>query len=106
MAKGDPLQSPWVWQARDNEGDIISITVTFDNATRNITGISSFRDAACIYTQVLIGLGADGSPDSTDRAISVPSGTRSLTPAQLTVLANRGLVTIENMLALQITAQR
>lgn len=106
MAKGDPLLSPWVWQARDNEGDVIQITVTFDNAARAITGIISFRDASCVYTQILIGLGADGSPDTTDRVISVPSGTRSLTPAQLAALASKGLGTIEDVLALQITAQK
>jgi hypothetical protein len=104
MAKGDPLLSPWVWQALDNEGDAIRITVAFDNATRAITGITVFRDPACAYTKILIGLGTDGKPDSTDKAVSVPSGTTVLTQQQLNQLSNKGLSTIEDVLALQITA--
>lgn len=104
MAKGDPLLSPWIWDARDNEGDILRITVSFDNTTRAITGITSFRDSGCLYAKILIGTSADGNPDDTDKIISVPAGTRNLTQNQLNVLANRGLSTIEDILALQITA--
>lgn len=104
MAKGDPLLSPWVWDARDNEGDVIRITVAFDNTTRAITGITAFRDAACIYTKIVIGLGADGTPNTTDKTIAVPAGTTVLTASQRAALASKGLSTIEDVLALQITA--
>jgi hypothetical protein len=104
MAKGDPLLSPWVWPALDNEGEAIRITVTFDNATRAITGITVFRDPNCAYTKILIGTGADGVPDDTDKIVTVPSGTTVLTQQQLNQLKNKGLSTIEDILALQITA--
>jgi hypothetical protein len=61
MAKGDPLLSPYIWQALDNEGDAIRITVEFDNVTRAITGITVFRDPNCVYTKILIGTGLTGS---------------------------------------------
>jgi hypothetical protein len=104
MAKGDPLLSPYIWQALDNEGDAIRITVEFDNVTRAITGITVFRDPNCVYTKILIGTGADGIPDDTDKVITVPSGTTVLTQQQLRQLGNKGISTIEDFLALQITA--
>jgi hypothetical protein len=104
MAKGDPLLSPWIWQALDNEGDAIRITVTFDNSTRAVTGITVFRDPNCTYRKILIGTGADGIPDDTDKTVTVPSGTTVLTQQQLTQLKNKGLAAIEDILALQITA--
>jgi hypothetical protein len=60
----------------------------------------------CLYTKILIGLGGDGTPDSTTRKITVPDGTTVLTPQQLAALAAQGLSTIEDILALQITAGR
>ena len=104
MARGDPLLSPWIWEARDNEQEVIRITVTFNDATKVITGMTSFRDSGCAYTRLLIGSPADGIPDDTDKVITVPAGTRALTPAQLQALATKGLNTITDILALQITA--
>jgi hypothetical protein len=104
MARGDTPVSPWIWDAKDNEEDVIRITVAYDNTTKAITGITSFRSANCAYTRILIGRGADGTPDATDKVISVPSGTRTLTPAQLSALAAKGLATINDVMALQITA--
>lgn len=104
MAKGDPLLSPWEWQALDVEGDAIRITVEFDNTTRVITGITTFRDAGCAYTRILIGVGADGIPDDTDKIVNVPAGTTVLSKGQINNLAGRGVRTVEDVLALQITA--
>lgn len=104
MARGDTPVSPYVWDARDNEGDIIRITVAYDNTTKAITGITSFRDVNCAYTRILIGSPADGIPDDTDKIVSVPSGTRNLTAAQLQALATRGVSTITDFMQLQITA--
>jgi hypothetical protein len=104
MARGDTPVSPYVWDAHDNEQDVISITVAYDNTTKAITGITSFRSANCAYTRIQIDRGPDGTPDTTDKVISVPSGTRNLTPAQLSALAAKGLATIDDLLKLQITA--
>jgi hypothetical protein len=104
MARGDTPVSPYIWDAKDNEEDVIRITVAYDNTTKAITGITSFRSANCAYTRILIGTAADGSADNTDKVISVPAGTRALTANQLSALAGKGLATITDFQALQITA--
>lgn len=106
MGVGQPVTSPWVQSFDDYVGKVIRITVTFDSATRAITGITTFKDPGCQYTKILIGLGADGSPDTTPRAVDVPDGTTVLTQQRLNQLASRGLATIEDVLGLQITAGR
>jgi hypothetical protein len=102
-ARGDQLQSPWVSRFADYQDKAITITVTFNNSTRSITGGSITRDAGCMFTKVLIGLGGDGRPDSTDKAFNVGAleGTQSVGKAPFTA---RGLNTIEDIQALQITA--
>jgi hypothetical protein len=101
MADGPPMTSPYVWEAGDYLTRVIRITVTFNNATRALTGATVFRDAACLYQKIYIGTGADGTPDNTDKVIVVPAGSASVTAQQL---RQRGLDTIEDVLALQITA--
>lgn len=103
-AKGDPMPSPWVWDTLDNDGDRLELTIAFDEATRVITGITTYRDAGCTYTRILIGLGADGTPDTTETAWDVPAGTTVLSQGQLAQLAGEGLRTIEDVLATQVTA--
>lgn len=106
MGERTPAISPWVQEFGDYQGRAIRITVTFDTGTRAITGISVFRAPGCLFTKILIGVGVDGVPDSTDKAINVPAGTTVLTAQQLTALSNKGLSTIEDFEALQITAGR
>jgi len=103
MAKGDVQQTPWIWEDADFAGNVIRITVTFDNGTRVINGCTVFRDAACVYRHMLIGLGGDGTPDTSPRNVNVPAGT---TVVPVNALNNQGLTTIEDVLALQITAGR
>lgn len=102
-ARGDQLQSPWVSRFADYKDKAITLTVTFNNTTRSITGGSITRDAGCQFTKVLIGLGEDGSPDSTDTAFNVAGleGTQSVGKAPFTA---RGFSTVEDIQALQITA--
>ncbi len=104
MAEGRPATSPWIQEFGDNFGMAIRITVEFDQATRRLTRITVFRDEGCQWTRILIGLGDDGAPDSTDKAIPVAAGTDVLTSQEMRRLANAGLDTIEDILALQITA--
>jgi hypothetical protein len=96
---GDPTPrtSPWVQIFGDYLNRTIRITVTFDEGTRAITGITVSRDAGCLFSHILIGLGADGVPDSTDKSVAVPFGTTTLTAQQINVLANHGLSTIEDI---------
>jgi hypothetical protein len=106
MAKGDNPTSPWVfWQANDNSGRLISATVTFSGVwtgTNALTGGSVFRDPQCTYTKVIIGLGPDGTPDTSTRVVNVPAGTTAVTSGQLGAV---GLHTVADVLgAPQITA--
>lgn len=103
---GRPIPNPWVWEDADFQGDVIRVTVSFNDTSRAVTGITAFRDPNCQYRRILIGTSADGNPDDTDKAIAVPAGTTVLTSQQLAVLRNRGLATIEDIRALQITAGR
>lgn len=102
-ARGDQLQSPWVSRFADYQDKAITLTVTFNNSTRSITGGSITRDASCMYTKVLIGLGGDGVPDHTDKVFDVSGleGTQSVGKAPFTA---RGFNVIEDIQALQITA--
>lgn len=108
MAHGDPVTSPYVagdWT--DFTGvNRIRVTVVFDNTTRTITAINTHRDAACLYTQIAVGIGPDGTPDSSPRRWTPPVGDHVSTPQELAFLANQGVSTIEQFLTFQITAVR
>lgn len=101
MTTPAPITSPWIWDAPDYQGNRIKITVTFNNSTRALTGASVFRDPECVYKRVYIGLGPDGTPDTSPDTILVPDGTTSIPESQL---RRNSLATIEDILALQITA--
>jgi hypothetical protein len=97
--------SPWTY---DSGGDFqnrhVSIVINYDNATRALLGATLHRDAGCVYTKIYIGLGPDGTPDTTTHVFNINNltGDRSVTPAQL---AGVGLSVIEDVFALgQITA--
>lgn len=104
MSVPAPATSPIVWDSPDYQSNTIRITVTFNQATRAITGITVFRDAQCVYTKIYIGLGADGTPDSTTRKMTVPAGTTVLNASQLAALAANGLATAEDFQGANITA--
>lgn len=94
--------SPWVWSAGDFQGNTITITVLFNNATKAIiNGSTCVRQAGCVYGHLYIGTGADGTPNTTTHAFAVPVGTKTVTAAQMSAV---GLNTITDVLALQITA--
>lgn len=102
MAKGDPLLSPWTW---DSGGDYqdrhIRITIPFDNTTKAIqNGIVVHRDTGCLYTKIVIGVPSD--PGS-QRTASVPNGDTNITANQFRNAT--GFTTIDQVLALQITAE-
>lgn len=102
-ARGDVLQSPYVVRFDDYAAKAITITVNFNNATRSIINASVTRDAGCVFSKLLIGIGADNTPDSTTRKVNVPDGT---TAVPKTVFTNFGVDTIEEFQAYQITVGR
>lgn len=103
QARGDVEPSPWVSRFADYQGNAITITVAFNDVTRSITGGSVTRDPGCLFTKILIGRGADGVPDHTDKVFDLSGfeGTRNFNKAAFT---SRGFDTIEQIRALQITA--
>jgi hypothetical protein len=103
MAKGDPISSPYTWEARDVTGKAIRGVFSFNNATRALTGAVVYRDAGCIKTTIYIGVGPDGAPESTgvNNTFVIPDGSTNITAGQM---ATRGFQTIEDVLATQITA--
>lgn len=101
---GPVMNSPQVQEWPDNDGLKIRISTFFDVTTRAITGITVFKDVGCHWNRIVIGLGTDGTPDSTTRDIAVPNGTTVLTSTQLNRLASRGITTIDEYNSLQITA--
>lgn len=101
MTAPTPPTSPWVWETFDYRQRPIGIEVRFDDVTRALTGATVYRDPECVYTTILIGTGEDGIPDNSPDAYAVPAGT---TEVPLQVLRRNKLRTIEDVLALQITA--
>jgi hypothetical protein len=101
---GGVAQSPWRYEAADYLDRKLSITVTFDNATRAITGATLHRDADCMYTRIFIGVGVDGTPNSSTHVFNVPNleGDRNFGVGAINSV---GLTVIEDVFALgQIAA--
>lgn len=106
MGIATPVTSPWVEIFSDYIGRAIQITVTFNESTRQVTGVTVYRDVGCLFTKILVGVGPDGVPDNTSKSVTVPEGTTVLTAQQLAALANKGLSSIEDFAETQITAGR
>lgn len=97
--------SPFVYDSGADANDKhVTITINYDNATRALLSGTLHRDAGCLYTKIYIGLGADGTPDSTTHVFGIGNlnGDRSVAAAGFAAV---GLNTIEDVFALgQITA--
>jgi hypothetical protein len=108
MGVAAPLVSPYVQEFADYLGRAIRVAVTFDNTTRLISQITLHRDAGCRYTTLLVGLGADGSPDSSVRSFNLKNftGDRQLSNQELRFVQDpaNGIDTIEGFASFQITA--
>lgn len=102
MARGDTLVSPWAWESGDYVGLVIRITVSFNNSTRALTSAVIHRDSGCQYTKIVL-----DDPSDAVKAKRLPApvdgaGDRTYSKAQM---AAQGLNTIEDVLAVQITAE-
>jgi hypothetical protein len=97
--------SPWRYDSgADYQGNHVSITINYDNTTRALINATLHRDPNCMYKRIFIGLGADGTPDTTTHVFGIGNleGDRNVTAAGL---AGVGLNVIEDVFALgQITA--
>lgn len=103
MLGNPPPVSPYVYRAADYQGFVISATFDYDNTTRVLLDATLHRDAACVYTHIVVGTGADGKPNSSTRVLNLTgfSGDKAFTAQQLSGV---GLNTIDDVLGLQITA--
>lgn len=94
--KGTPPTSPWVWSSGSDYHDK-SITATFSyDTTHALISLVTVRDPGCVWTQLVFGLGVQA------KTITVLDGETTFTAAQLAAL---GFSTIEDVWAVQITAQ-
>lgn len=100
MDSGPPQVSPWHWEAGDYLGRKIQWDVYFDPSTRAVInpGLQGSRDVGCLYSTIII-----GDPTDPTRAIAVQEGSFQLQPNRL---SQNGLDTIDQILALNITAGR
>lgn len=101
MGFGPPPASPFIYEARDFQGNIIRATIPYDDdahgGTHAINGTATLhRDAACVYTKVII-----GNPASPTTTVPVPSGDHTFTVAQMSAV---GLTNIDQINSTQITA--
>lgn len=102
MAKGDPLLSPWTVQFYDYLHREVRITVNFDNTTRALVNAVVHRDTGCVYTKIVFDVPSDGVKSKRLTAPIDGAGDRTYTAAQM---SGQGLNTIEDCLAVQITAE-
>lgn len=95
------ISEPWVWSAKDYQDNMISITVNWDTSDGSLMNAVVFRDPECVYTKILIGIGPDGTPDTTQHQWVVPNGE---TLIRASAIRNTGLMTIYDVMEYQITA--
>lgn len=96
-----PPTSPYVFSAIDYKDLALTITVNFNNSTGAITNGTVVRDPGCVYQHVYLGVGPDGTPDTSPNVFTVPSGTLNISAKQF---AANGFNTISDITAQQITA--
>jgi hypothetical protein len=101
------IPNPYVYDSgADLNGRRVRIEFAWDTTTKALTGVNISRNAGCQFTQILVGLGSDGRPDTTDRTVDLSGleGARALPASRIQFLIEHGLATIDDILALQITA--
>ena len=103
MGNGLPYvpPNPWVWAAYDRNGIPLTISIPWNTNTRGVQGGNVTRTTGCELTTIYIGLGPDGTPNTAANVYTVAEGETSFAA---NVLRNNGLNTIDDVLALQITA--
>ena len=100
MSRGDPITSPWGWVFNDPWGLRLRAGVFFDETTHELLKAGIDRDEGCWWTHVL--LGREGSPF--ERRIAGPGDGEGPRVAKKAHLNAVGLVTLDDVMALQITA--
>jgi len=82
----------------------IKLVITFDDVTRALIALDTHRDEACMYHSIAVGIGPDGTPDTSPIRWTPPVGDYTSTAQDLAWLASVGVTTIEEFNNHQITA--
>lgn len=101
MARGDTPVSPWVWDSRDYVGLRIVITVDWDNTTRALIDAIVHRDSGCQYTKIVF----DVPSDAKSKRLAAPADGQADKTYTANQMRAQGLNTIDDILAVQITAE-
>lgn len=103
MAKGDPLLSPWLpGPFPDYLGRKIIVTVNFNDTTRALVSAVIHRDTGCLWHTLVFDDPTDAAKAKRLAAPIDGAGDRTYTANQL---RQQGLDTIEQAMAVQVTAE-
>ena len=98
----EDIDNPWVWEARDYQENAIRITINWDSSDGNLMSAIVYRDPACVYTKIFIGLSdTDGTVNNSPDQWTIPAGE---TLIRHNVLRKARLRSIHDVLHNQITA--
>lgn len=98
-AKGD-TPNPWEFGGTDSENREVLVSLPWDSISRALGDATTTRDDGCLYRTFLVGVGPDGTPDSTPTQFGIPEGLSQIPQA---TLADVGLATIDNIISQQVT---
>lgn len=96
--------NPYIWESWDYRGRSIRATISWVPVTRLIANIQVDRDALCLFTKIVVGMGPSGTPDDSPMVFNCPGTNILLDAAQLLYLASIGLPSIDAVLNNQVTA--
>lgn len=98
-SKGD-TPNPWEFGGTDSENREVLVSLPWDSISRALGDATTRRDDGCLYRTFLVGVGPDGTPDSTPTQFGIPEGLSQIPQATLNGV---GLTTIDDILAQQVT---
>jgi hypothetical protein len=101
VAHGDPVVSPFVYDSGYDSNDRhIHIAINYDNTTRALLSANVHRDAGCQWTHVTIGIGPDGTPNTSTHQFDLSGVEGDIVVSAAQILQASGLSTIDEINAL------
>ena len=99
---GPTQQTPYIWEDEDYVGLVIRITVNFDNTTRALSNAVVHRDSGCQYHTIIL----DNPNDSVNaKRLAAPADGAADKTYTANQMSKQGLHTIEDVMAIQMTAE-
>jgi hypothetical protein len=99
---GPTQQTPYIWEDGDYVGLVIRITVNFNNSTRALQNAVVHRDDGCQYHTIVFDNPTDAVKAKRLAAPADGAGDKTYTANQMKA---QGLNTIEDVMAVQMTAE-